>query len=65
MLLQDNTNKWSGDHCADYRHVPGVLFGNKPITLERPSLTDMAPTILGEFGVKKRSWMIGESVFGG
>ena len=62
-LVNDNTNKWSGDHCADYRHVPGVLFANKPVVHEQPSLYDMAPTILEEFGVAKRSWMIGKSVF--
>jgi len=64
-LLTDNTNKWSGDHCADYRHVPGILFCNKPVLHESPALYDMAPTILEEFGVKKRSWMIGRSVFDG
>ena len=64
-LFNDNTNKWSGDHCADYHHVPGVLFSNKPVRHENPALFDMAPTILGEFGVPKRSWMIGRSVFDG
>ena len=63
VLLGDNTKKWSGDHCADYHHVPGVLFTNKPIRLESPALYDLAPTILEEFGIKKRSWMVGESVF--
>ncbi|MCD4689852.1 alkaline phosphatase family protein, partial [bacterium] len=62
-VITDNTKKWSGDHCADYRHVPGVLFTNRAITHEMPSLYDMAPTILGEFGIEKRSWMIGRSVF--
>ncbi|MBD3349587.1 MAG: hypothetical protein GF400_10395 [Candidatus Eisenbacteria bacterium] len=62
-LFSDNTNKWSGDHCADYHHVPGVLFSNRRISHEQPALFDMAPTILGEFGVPKRSWMIGRSVF--
>ena len=62
-LVSDNLNKWSGDHCADYHHVPGVLFSNKPIGHPEPSLCDMAPTILDEFGIVKRSWMIGRSVF--
>jgi predicted AlkP superfamily phosphohydrolase/phosphomutase len=62
-LLDDNTGKWSGDHCADYHHVPGVLFASKPIAHPTPSLYDMAPTILEEFGIAKRSWMIGRSVF--
>jgi len=62
-ILSDNTKKWSGDHCADYHHVPGVLFTNKPIAMEKPSLYDMAPTILEEFGIEKRSWMVGDGVF--
>lgn len=62
-MLTDNLKKWSGDHCADYHHVPGVLFTNRPITHEMPSLCDMAPTILGEFGIEKRGWMVGRSVF--
>jgi predicted AlkP superfamily phosphohydrolase/phosphomutase len=62
-IVDDNTKKWSGDHCADYHHVPGVLFTNKPIEHDEPSLYDMAPTILGELGVRKTSWMIGRSVF--
>ena len=61
-LLSDNTDKWSGDHCADYHHVPGVLFANRPITLAEPALYDLAPTILKEFGIAKRSWMVGSSV---
>ena len=62
-LMDDNTGKWSGDHCADLHHVPGVLFANRPLTHEAPSLYDLAPTILEEFGIDKRSWMVGESVF--
>lgn len=62
-LIGDNTNKWSGDHCADYRHVPGVLFANRRIAHEEPALYDLAPTILEEFGISKRSWMTGRSVF--
>jgi len=62
-ILTDNTKKWSGDHCADYHHVPGVLFANRSITHEMPSLYDLAPTVLAEFGIDKRSWMIGRSVF--
>jgi predicted AlkP superfamily phosphohydrolase/phosphomutase len=62
-LVEDNLNKWSGDHCADYHHVPGVLFANRPIAHEAPSLYDMAPTVLAEFGIAKRSWMVGTPVF--
>lgn len=61
--IEDNTNPWSGDHCMDPRLVPGVLLSNRKITAETPALTDIAPTILAEFGVKKTDSMIGQSVF--
>jgi predicted AlkP superfamily phosphohydrolase/phosphomutase len=61
--ITDNEDEWSGDHCMDYHHVPGVLFSNKPITSEQPHLYDMAPTLLAEFGIEKRNWMVGKSVF--
>ena len=63
-VLEDNTNPWSGDHCMDYTLVPGVLLSNRKIALENPALTDIAPTILGEFGIPKGKGMMGQSVFG-
>lgn len=61
--LEDNTNPWSGDHCMDYTLVPGVLLSNRKIVAEAPALTDIAPTILEEFGIAKAKGMIGRSVF--
>ena len=62
-ILEDNTNPWSGDHCMDYTLVPGVLLSNRPIASPTPALTDIAPTILAEFGIPKSKGMIGQSVF--
>jgi predicted AlkP superfamily phosphohydrolase/phosphomutase len=61
--LEDNSNPWSGDHCMDYTLVPGVLLSNRKIVAKTPALTDIAPTILGEFGIAKGKGMIGQSVF--
>ncbi len=61
--IEDNTNPWSGDHCIDYTLVPGVLLSNRKIAAETPALTDIAPTILAEFGIPKAKGMIGQSVF--
>jgi predicted AlkP superfamily phosphohydrolase/phosphomutase len=61
--LEDNTNPWSGDHCMDYTLVPGVLLSNRKIDATTPALTDIAPTILSEFGIAKAQGMIGQSVF--
>ncbi|MBI2956067.1 MAG: alkaline phosphatase family protein [Acidobacteria bacterium] len=62
-IVEDNPKEWSGDHCMDHTFVPGVLLSNKEIRLGEPSLVDMAPTILAEFGVEKPSEMQGQSVF--
>lgn len=61
--LEDNSNPWSGDHCIDYTLVPGVLLSNRKIAANTPALTDIAPTILAEFGIAKTQGMIGKSVF--
>jgi predicted AlkP superfamily phosphohydrolase/phosphomutase len=62
-VLEDNTNPWSGDHCMDYTLVPGVLLSNRKIATSAPALTDIAPTILAEFGIPRSKDMIGHSVF--
>ena len=46
-VVSDNRKCWSGDHCVDPRLVPGVLFCNRPVPVEDPSIVDLAPTILG------------------
>ena len=61
--IEDNENPWSGDHCIDYRQVPGVLLSNRKIMAVAPALTDIAPTILNLFGIQKAKDMIGESIF--
>jgi predicted AlkP superfamily phosphohydrolase/phosphomutase len=62
-VLEDNANAWSGDHCMDYTLVPGVLLSNRKIDVQNPALTDIAPTILAEFGIAKTTDMQGQSVF--
>jgi predicted AlkP superfamily phosphohydrolase/phosphomutase len=45
-LIEDNLKKWSGDHLFDSKLIPGVLFFNKKIKKEQPSIYDITPTIL-------------------
>lgn len=52
-IIEDNTKKWSGDHMVDSSLVPGVIFLNKRVPLDTPSILDVAPTILGVFGIKE------------
>jgi predicted AlkP superfamily phosphohydrolase/phosphomutase len=62
-VLSDNTSAWSADHCMAASQLPGVVFANRPIMRERPSLVDMAPTILELFGVQPPDSMKGGSLF--
>jgi predicted AlkP superfamily phosphohydrolase/phosphomutase len=62
-MLLDNTSAWAADHCMDASEVPGVLFSNRPIAALNPSLVDLAPSILTEFGLKIPSTMEGRNIF--
>lgn len=61
-VLEDNRELWSGDHCIDYTQVPGVLLSNRQIQADSPALTDIAPTILAEFGIEKPQEWVGRPV---
>jgi len=63
QIMSDNTDAWCADHCIATDLVPGVLFTNRPIALEDPDLTDLAPTLLDEFGVQVPPKMHGRNVF--
>lgn len=63
VVLKPNRRPWSGDHCIDHTLVPGVLLSNKRIVARAPALTDIAPTILAEFGIARPEDMVGRSVF--
>jgi predicted AlkP superfamily phosphohydrolase/phosphomutase len=62
-VVSDNTAAWSADHCADALEVPGVLFCNKAYKMGSPSLIDVAPSVLSEFGLETPSTMDGRSIF--
>ena len=52
-LIEDNLKKWSGSHLFDPKLIPGVIFSNKKITKEKPSIYDITPTILNITGYDK------------
>jgi len=60
-ILLDNDQAWSADHCADALEVPGVLFSNRAVVAKSPSLVDVAPSILAEFGLSAPATMTGTS----
>src|SRR5262249_5445442 len=63
VTIEDNDQAWIGDHCMAADEVPGVLLSNRKIRMEHPDMTDVAPTILAEFGLAKVGGMIGQPVF--
>jgi predicted AlkP superfamily phosphohydrolase/phosphomutase len=63
-VISDNDQAWSADHCADALEVPGVLWSNRPIRGRNPSLVDLAPSILAEYGLPTPASMTGRNVLG-
>ncbi len=62
-IINDNEDKWSGDHCMAAELVPGVLLSNRKLGLEHPSLYDIAPSVLAEYGIAKPSEMSGREIW--
>jgi predicted AlkP superfamily phosphohydrolase/phosphomutase len=58
-VFSDNIKKWSGDHCIDYKQVPGIFFATKAINHPDPELKDIAPTIIDLFSLKPPDYMEG------
>jgi predicted AlkP superfamily phosphohydrolase/phosphomutase len=63
MVVSDNLDKWSGDHCVDPNLVPAVLFTNKKVIKERPNLCDIMATILEEFGITPDNEVEGKPLY--
>ena len=59
-VLEDNTQKWSGDHMSAAEVIPGGLVTNRKIQAESPALYDLTATILDIFGIEKPKEMIGK-----
>lgn len=62
-LVFDNQEAWSADHCIAHDVVPGILLSNRRIEKPDPSLMDLAPTLLEEYGVATPQEMRGRSLF--
>ena len=61
-VFEDNTRRWSGDHCVDPDCVPGVLFCNRHLDAPAARMIDIAPTILALFGIATPTYMEGRSL---
>ena len=61
-VFEDNVKSWSGDHCVNPPDVPGILYCNRRIEAEQPSIIDIGPTILDLFGVPIPAYCDGKSM---
>jgi predicted AlkP superfamily phosphohydrolase/phosphomutase len=64
-VVSENTRPWSGDHNMNPPEVPGMFFCNRPIDVENPHITDIAPTVLDLFAVPIPAHMDGKSMMKG
>ena len=46
-VVNNNNRKWSGDHCATAAEISGgVFFANRKISVEKPHIMDVSPSVL-------------------
>ena len=64
-VIEDNPQKWSGDHMSAPEIIPGVVAMNRKIRAESPALYDLTATLLEIFGIPIPPEMTGRSVFSG
>ena len=62
--FEDNTDRWSGDHCIELSLVPGILMSNMKLAVADPELSDLGPSILQLFGIARPNTMDGRNIFG-
>jgi len=62
-IVENNTDKWSGDHMGAAEVVPGIVLCDRPVKAEAPALYDLTATILQEFGIERPAEMVGKPIF--
>lgn len=63
-IIYPNKRRWNGDHCHDYKLVPGTLASNMKLDSENASILDIAPTILRVLGIRPPSYIEGKVLTG-
>lgn len=62
-IVVANMKKWSGDHCAsDPSDTAGILLSNRRVLTARPSIMDIAPTVLKLFEVAPPAQLDGQAL---
>jgi predicted AlkP superfamily phosphohydrolase/phosphomutase len=62
IMFEDNLEKWSGDHCMDSEHTPGIVLANRKIKVEYPALYDLTVSMLKLFDIEKSKDMVGVNI---
>jgi predicted AlkP superfamily phosphohydrolase/phosphomutase len=62
-IVENNTDKWSGDHMGAAEVTPGIVLTDRPIKAEAPALFDLTATILQEYGIERPADMVGKPIF--
>ncbi|GAB4372515.1 MAG: hypothetical protein Kow0062_08880 [Acidobacteriota bacterium] len=63
-VFEDNDRTWSADHCSlEPTLIPGILFVNRRLDVERPRMIDVAPSILAELGLDPPGELDGRPVW--
>ncbi len=62
-IIQPNRRKWSGDHCSsDPSDTPGIFLSNRVVLSSRPSLLDIAPSVLSLFHINPPGTLDGHAL---
>lgn len=61
-IVEDNLNKWSGDHIVNAPQVDGTLATNFSIDEAQPEIYDVAATVLKYYGLKLPQTVDGRSL---
>ena len=61
-IIEDNTKRWSGDHCIDPGEVPGLMLTNRRHKCEKPKIIDIAPSVLQLLGVTPPKFIDGQPI---
>jgi predicted AlkP superfamily phosphohydrolase/phosphomutase len=62
--LEDNNERWSGNHLMAPSVVPGTLLVNRPLAGDGHGLTDLTVTLLDYYGLEAAEGMVGTSILG-
>lgn len=63
LVIEDNTDYWSGNHLMAPEVVPGILLTNAKLAHAGYNLTDVTMTLLDYYGIAPTPGMIGTSIF--